>query len=110
MWAARKYRNVPVVVDGLRFDSKAEARRWVVLRLLEKAGEIRDLRRQVTYPLIVNGVKVGSYRSDFDYVWIDGRRVVEDVKSRFTKKLPMYQLKKKLMRACWGVDISEIEQ
>lgn len=46
-----KYGAIPTTVDGIRFDSLKEARRWGELRLLEKAGEIRNLRRQVVIPL-----------------------------------------------------------
>jgi predicted DNA binding CopG/RHH family protein len=89
-----KYRNVRVEVDGLKFDSKAEAARWQQLRLLEKAGRIRELRRQVRYPLVVNqflseedGDTIGNYVADFDYIFIDevnNFRVTEDVKGMIT--------------------------
>jgi hypothetical protein len=62
-----KYRNVKTEVDGIKFDSKKEATRYGQLRLLEKAGLIGNLRLQVQYPLIVHGVKVGSYVADFVY-------------------------------------------
>ena len=48
-----KYRAVPTVIDGIRFASKAEARRYGELRLLEQAGEIRDLVRQPRFALYV---------------------------------------------------------
>lgn len=48
----RKYRNKKVEVDGILFDSKKEANRYMELKLLEKAGEITDLKRQVRYELI----------------------------------------------------------
>ena len=49
---SRKYRNKKVEVDGILFDSKKEANRYMELKLLEKAGEITDLKRQVRYELI----------------------------------------------------------
>lgn len=110
---ASKYRNRPTIVDGVRFASKAEARRWDELRMLEKAGEITDLKRQVAYPLYVNDLLVGSYVSDFDYLRIedasDGgrrvRRVVEDVKGVQT---PLFRLKAKMFEAFYSFPITII--
>ena len=98
-----KYRNTPTHVDGQRFDSKGEARRYQDLRLLERAGQITALRRQVSHRLEVNGVLIGFYRSDFEYVE-RGKHVVEDFKGVRT---PEYRLKKALMKACHGIDIFE---
>lgn len=84
-------------------DSKKERTRYQELELLEKAGEIKNLRKQVPYALVVNGILVASYRADF--VYEEGTRVVvEDAKGY---KTPMYRLKKKLMQACYGIDIRE---
>ncbi|MDE2103509.1 MAG: DUF1064 domain-containing protein [Patescibacteria group bacterium] len=102
-----KYRNRPTVVEGLRFDSKAEARRWMELKLLEKAGEIHGLTRQVSWPLIVEGAVITHYRSDFEYFDQDGKRIVEDLKSP-ASITPVYRLKRKLMKAVWGVTIREV--
>lgn len=63
----RKYRNQPVIVDGARFASKLEARRWQELRLLERAGQIHYLQRQVRLPLHVCGVRIGYYVADYVY-------------------------------------------
>ena len=84
----RKYANIPTTVDGVRFDSRAEANRWASLRLLERAGEIKELRRQVRYELVPRqnrpsgGVeRAKSYIADFVYVETrNGREVCEDVK------------------------------
>lgn len=63
-----KYNAKPQVVDGIRFASKAEAKRDAELQLLARAGQIFALRRQPRYPLIVNGVKVCTYVADWEYV------------------------------------------
>lgn len=103
-----KYRNTKVEVDGLTFDSAKEARRYGELRLMERAGEIRLLRLQECFPLLVNGTKVASYVSDFAYVRTkDDVQVIEDVKSDFTRKLPLYRLKCKMM-AAMGLKIVEV--
>jgi hypothetical protein len=100
-----KYGNVPTIVDGQRFDSKAEAARYRELTLLLKAGDISDLRIHPIYKLEANGVLICRYVSDFEYVTRDGRVVVEDVKG---KKTDVYLLKRKLMRALRGIEITEV--
>jgi len=90
-----KYRNVRTILDGITFDSKKEAVRYADLKLLEKAGLIRDLELQPRIPLICNGVKIGSYVGDFAYSE-RGIRIIEDVKSPATKT-PVYNLKKKIL-------------
>jgi hypothetical protein len=99
-----KFSNVPTTVDGIRFDSRKEARRFAELKLLERAGEIRDLEVHPRYPLTVNEQEVCVYEADFFYREKDGRVVIEDVKG---VKTPVYRLKKKLMRALLGVEIRE---
>lgn len=101
-----KYAAVPTIVDGIRFASQREARRYRELTILARAGVIRDLERQPEYPLVVNGVRVARYLADFRYVETsDGRSVVEDVKGVRT---PVYTLKKKLVAALYGVAIVEV--
>lgn len=107
---ANKYRAVRTTVDGIKFASKREARRYQELKMLERAGAIEDLRCQVPYDLTVNGQKIGRYVADFEYTALqtdpikDWRAVVEDVKGM---KTPVYNLKKKLMRAIHGIEILE---
>lgn len=90
----------------MTFDSRKEANRWVELWALEQSGSIQALRRQVRIPIVVAGVKVCVYVADFVYIR-DGRRVIEDVKSSFTRRLPVYRLKCKLLAAI-GVAIQEV--
>jgi len=102
---AHKFGAVATIVNGIRFDSKAEAERYQDLLLLEKAGAIRELRLQTRWPLHVNGVEIASYVSDFDYFLADTTaRTTEDTKGM---KTPMYRLKKKWMKAEHGIDILE---
>lgn len=89
-----KYRAVKVVVNGVRFDSKKEARRWQELQLLEAAGKISDLQRQVNFPLSVNCKKICTYRADFTYRQGD-RAVVEDAKGYQTD---VFKIKWKLLQ------------
>lgn len=109
---ANKYRNERVEYDGLKFDSKREAARWGELRMLEKLGQISMLRRQVAYEL-VPAVKFAGARArkpairliaDFEYVE-RGVKVVEDVKSPVTAKLPAFQMKRHMMLHTHGIDL-----
>jgi len=99
-----KYGNRKVTVGDITFDSAKEAKRWGELQFMVKAGEIRNLERQVRFPIIVNGVKVCTYVADYVYDEMAGR-VVEDVKSEFTRKDPLFRLKSKLLKATTGIDI-----
>lgn len=118
-----KYHNKKVVRDGIVFDSVREANRWTELRLLERAGAISGLRRQVKYILIPaqrepdtagkrGGVKKGkllekevSYYADFVYEDETGKTVVEDVKGVRTE---VYKIKRKLMLLNYGIRIVEV--
>jgi hypothetical protein len=104
---ASKYRNRKVELDGHTFDSAKEAKRWGELKLLERAGQIANLQRQVRYPLIINGRRVCSLIADFAYEQ-EGRVVVEDTKSDFTRKLPVWRIKSKLFEALNGFPIREV--
>ncbi len=96
-----KYRNTPTEVDGFRFASKKEAKRYGELVLLERAGEIVDLRLQPRYPLKVNDILVGTYVGDFTYRDKDAW-VTEDAKGMQT---PVFKLKAKLFEALYGREI-----
>lgn len=100
--AQRKYRNRPTEVDGRKFASKAEAKRYQELRLLERAGQIHSLNCQHQFPLAVNGVKVCTYIADFTYSEEGRGLVVEDVKGLV---LPEFKLKAKLFAAIYGFEI-----
>jgi hypothetical protein len=101
--AASKYHNKKTEIDGIVFDSKREANRWVELQYMEKAGAISGLSRQVPFKLEVNGILVCVYKSDFAYVE-QGEYVVEDAKGM---KTDVYRIKKRLMWACLGIEIRE---
>jgi hypothetical protein len=101
-----KFGAVSVVVDGLRFDSKREAARWGELRILERAGLISGLERQVRFPMVIAGQLVCTYVADFRYM-DRGSQVVEDLKSPITRKQADYRIKVKLLRALHGVEIRE---
>ncbi len=116
-----KYGNKKITVKGVTFDSSKEYRRFCELSLLERAGKIADLQRQVKFVLVPaqyepdtigvrGGVKRGkliereiSYIADFTYNQ-DGKAVVEDVKGFKTAD---YIIKRKLMLYIHGIRIKE---
>lgn len=105
-----KYNNEPTEVDGLRFASKKEARRYGELLILERAKKITELKLQPRFPIIIDGIKVCTYVADFSYQDTEqlhgGGVVVEDVKGVRTA---MYKLKKKLFEASYrGFHVVEI--
>lgn len=117
-----KFGNKKVVSNGITFDSKREAKRYSELLLLERAGAITELQRQVEFVLIpaqrepdYSGVRGGlikgktierkvSYVADFVYKE-NGRLVVEDTKGFKTKD---YIIKRKLMLWLHNIRIKEI--
>lgn len=103
-----KYRNIKTELDGIKFDSKKEAQRWCELKILERAGEISNLQRQVPY-ILIDKSKYGQqikYIADFTYLE-KGNLVVEDVKSP-ASKTPLYELKKRLIAERYGIQIKEV--
>ena len=99
-----KYGNRKTIVGSSVFRSKREAEAFTLLQAREHIGEIQQLRREVEYNLVVNGIHVCDYRADFTYLE-NGRLVVADAKGHKTKD---YILKRKLMHAVHGVQILEM--
>ena len=108
----KKFRNTPTMLDGLKFDSQGEARRWGELELLERAGAINCLQRQVVFVLAPKVSITGELRArpalryvaDFTYQE-HGASIVEDWKSAPTRKLPAFRLKQHLMKTVLGLEI-----
>ena len=110
-----KYHNIKTMTsDGIEHDSQAEAKRWIQLKLLERAGEIKDLKRQVKYVLIPSqkeGKKTiereCAYIADFVYTDLKtGQTVVEDTKGFRTRD---YTIKRKLMLWVHKIKIKEVK-
>lgn len=105
-----KYGAKPTEVDGIKFASAAEAKRYGELKLLARAGEIWGLKPHVEYPLVINDQKVGKYTCDFEYYEAgpDGESVLitEDVKGRAARDWP---LRKRLFAALYGRQVREIK-
>lgn len=101
-----KYGARKTVVDGITFDSKREARRYVELRLLQRAGEISELELQKRYELIPKQGKERPvyYTADFVYKDKNGETVVEDAKGCRTRD---YIIRRKLMLWRYGIKVRE---
>lgn len=113
-----KHRNIITYVDGIRFASKSEARRYVELKDQASRGLIEDLKLQVPFPLYscavyanpdapTQAIKVCDYRADFTY-WREEEPgaltyIVEDTKGG--PLTPLFRLKAKLFRLNYGYDI-----
>lgn len=121
-----KYGNRKITRDGLTFDSIKEYRRWCELSLLERAGEITGLERQVKYVIIPaqyapdtvtarGKIKRGkllerecAYVADFRYQ-MDGETVVEDVKGyKDGQAYALFAIKRKLMLSVHGIMVKEV--
>lgn len=102
----------PTVVDGIKFDSAREAKRWQELRLMEMAGEISELTRQVPLelqgmrgPILTPKGRVRRYIADFRYLdRRTGAWVIEDSKGHPTE---VYELKKAIV-AAMGLEVIEV--
>lgn len=122
-----KYFNKKITVNGETFDSEKEYKRFRELSLLEKAGAITDLQRQVEFVLIPTQYetferygkrgqrlkdgkrcieKECTYYADFVY-YENGKKVVEDTKCKATKT-ETYKIKKKLMLYVHGISVREV--
>lgn len=105
-----KYHSRKTEIDGIMFDSKREANRYCELKLMERAGEITDLRRQVRYeinqPYEIAGKKVRGIYYVADFVYCEkGEPVIEDVKGMRTD---VYKIKKKLFESKYKIQIKEV--
>lgn len=98
-----KYGNEPLWIDGIRFDSKAEGKRYCELKLLQTAGEIAELELQPRFKLTVGNRELGEYRADFQYIESVTREIVtEDVKSEATEAIALFRWKLRHFEAQYG--------
>jgi len=106
-----KYGAKKTTVDGITFDSKKESKRWGELKLLERSGDIADLRRQVPIelqgrdgPILTPTGRQATYRADF--VYFDRKLGVEVIEDSKGDKPKDYLLKKAIL-AAMNVEILE---
>ncbi|MFH1858568.1 MAG: DUF1064 domain-containing protein, partial [Candidatus Omnitrophota bacterium] len=101
-WSQRKYKNKPCIVDAIWFASGKEAGRYQELLLLEKAGEISHLKKQVNFPISIDGQLICTFRADFTYRDKEGNDVVEDTKGYRDPKDLAYRLFKMKAKLLWA--------
>lgn len=112
--AASKYGNIKSEYNGRKYDSKKEAEFAMSLDFSKKA--VKDSDRviewtpQVPFQVILNGVKICKYIADFKVKYADGREVIYDVKpfdvrSNKFRGTDVFNLKKKLVEAQFGIEI-----
>jgi len=95
--------------DDILFDSKKELKHYLHLKMLVRIGEITQLETHPRYDLIVCGTFCGFYKGDFRYIVVStGETILEDVKSKVTAKLSTYRLKKRIVKALYGIEIKEV--
>ena len=100
-----KYRNKPT--GG--YASVKEAKRARDLKIMQKVGDISELKEQPRFKfdgLTYDSGRTVTYRADFEYIE-DGVRIIEDVKSIATRT-PVYKIKKALMRVYYGIEVREV--
>jgi len=93
---SNKYNAKKQSYKGLKFDSKKELHRYMILEKMLQCNLISNLELHPVYPLMVNGTKIGRYTADFRYLNKQGETVVEDVKAKITKTRD-YILRKKIL-------------
>lgn len=106
-----KYKNVPIVIDGIKFASKKEGRHYLRLKTLLAAGKISDLKLQpkfdIAQSVILDGRKkaIRKYIADFSYFDENGDFIVVDVKGFKTE---IYKLKRHLVKELHGIEVTEV--
>ena len=114
-----KYNNKKVIIDGFKFDSLKEGRRYRELKLLERAGKITLLALHPSFKISAGGCvdpatgrKMAARRFTADFGYHDeerGKYIVEDVKSAGTAKETAYRLRRQLFIEQYG-DIYHFEE
>lgn len=105
-----KYNNKPESVDGHKFASRREAKRYMELKLLQRANQIRDLKIHPSFTVVpkTDQFRAVDYVADFSYI-VDGRMVVEDAKGmRRGTAYSVFKIKQKLMYHVLGIVVIEV--
>ena len=112
--AASKHKAVKREYNGMTFDSGRELARWKELELLEKAGKIRELKRQEPFvlagPVVLGGREKPAikYVADFAYWDLQGAPtlIVEAAKSPHLLTTPVFRLKMHLLKLVYGIEVT----
>lgn len=101
----RKYGNKITEIDGIKFHSQKEAKRYVLLSKLQEQGQISELKLQPRFDFKIDGKLMFFYKADFEYKDSSGDWIIEDVKGI---RLPIFNLKKKIIEATHNIEITLI--
>lgn len=104
-----KYGNRHVEIDGIKFDSEKEGKYYTKLKMLKRAGEVKDFKLQVPFEIKVNKIYIAKYLLDFQVIYSDGTVEYIDIKAK-TKEgkwitTDVFKLKKKLVEAIHKIEI-----
>lgn len=105
--AAARPSKYGAVREG-KYASKREAKVAAELAVLERCGEISQLREQVSFTLVEGNGRIRPIRYISDFTWIDkaGKTIVADAKGY--AKHPVWRMKKKMMLLIHGIDVQEL--
>jgi hypothetical protein len=106
-----RYNVVPVerrTMDGVVFASEAEMMRYADLQNLERAGEIFDLTRQISYDIEINGQHFCTYTPDHEYINKAGVPIIEEFKTGKSVREKDYKLRKLAFELYYGLKVTEI--
>lgn len=111
-----KFNAQKIELDGIKFDSKKEHKRYIELKAMQQRGEIFGLEHHTKFELAPKTKLEGEkrvkpalrYFADFTYYNTQGEYIVEDVKSAATRKLASYRNKKHLMKTVFNIDVREV--
>lgn len=114
--ASGKVPHQRIVADGIEFDSKAEHDRYIELKLMERAGRISKLECHPTYEVLPKQITPEGrqnfrpvvYTPDFRYINQDGKEIVEEVKSEYTRHEKDYVIRRKLLFFTQGIYVEEV--
>lgn len=102
-----KYKAVPIKIDGIHFPSTVEAQHYAELKILERAGEITDLKVHPRYPITINKQLICIVELDFSYRDKQKLPHVDDVKGMDTA---VSRLKRKMVEAAYGLKVTVIKK
>lgn len=106
---ANRFPAKPTWIDGHRFPSRREARRYGDLKLLLRAGKIANLSLQPSFKVKIKGKHLCTYTADFSYDDLaGGQTIIEEIKSSGTRRDPYYRLRKKAAELYHEITIQEI--
>lgn len=104
-----KYGATKCYHDRINFDSKGELARYNILRARERRGAISELVVHPAFPLLVNGVRIGTARFDFRYLE-NGQETIEDYKGSRSTETREFRRNVLHVKEQYGIDVRIVRQ